>query len=172
VALDLATAIAGAPGVPGIAFVTRAERPGLEGAMYAVAVEAEADIPSDQPAEVAAFPDWRAVNLDRPGRRPELTFLALAGDEVAGFAILHAGPGTTCYHGLTAVARAWRGRGIARALKERQIGAARQAGFAQLVTENEARNAPIRHLNDVLGYTPRGATLFLSGPAAAIRPRS
>jgi GNAT superfamily N-acetyltransferase len=172
VALDLATAGTAAHAVPGVTITTRADRPGLEEAMYRVAVEAEPDIPADSPSGPGSYTDWRLLNLDRPGRRPELTFVGLAGGHVVAFAILHAGPGDTCYHGMTAVARGWRGRGIARALKERQIDAARAAGFRRLVTENEVRNAPIRHLNEVLGYRSCGATLFLSGPASAIRPRA
>ncbi len=172
VALDLAAITLAPPAMRGITFATRAQRPGLEEAMYRVAVEAEPDIPADQPTGPGPFPEWRALNLDRPARRPELTFLALAAGRVVGFAILHAGPAETCYHGLTAVARDWRGRGIARALKERQIEAAQAAGYRWLVTENEVRNAPIRHLNDALGYRERGATLFMAGAAAAIRRRA
>ena len=137
--------------------------------MYHVALEAEPDIPADEPRGPGTFAEWRALNLDRPARRPELTFIALAGGEVVGYAILHAGPGETCYHGMTGVRRAWRGRGIASALKRAQIAAARAAGFRRLVTENELRNDPIRRLNDRLGYVPVGETIFLRGPAAIRR---
>jgi len=66
-----------------------------------------------------------------------------------------------CYHGMTGVARAWRGRGVATALKRRQIAAARAAGYRLLMTENEHRNVPIRRLNEAFGYVPHGETLFL-----------
>jgi GNAT superfamily N-acetyltransferase len=55
-------------------------------------------------------------------------------------------------HDMTAVRRAWRGRGIARALKCAQIAWAKRSGFERLETSNEARNHPIRRLNDQLGY--------------------
>ena len=56
------------------------------------------------------------------GRRPEATFVAVAGDEAVGYAKFSspsAAP-TRAHHDLTAVRRAWRGRGIARALKPRR----------------------------------------------------
>jgi GNAT superfamily N-acetyltransferase len=162
VALDLGGATAEpTPAPPGVTIVRRVDRPGLEPGMYAVAQQAELDIPGGEERGPGTYAEFLAVNLDRPARRPELTFVALADDEVVGYAILHAGPRDVCYHGMTGVARAWRGRGIARALKQRQVAAARDAGFRLLVTENEARNAPIRRLNEEFGYVPYGETLFL-----------
>ena len=130
--------------------------------MYRVALEAEPDIPADEPRGPGTFAEFCALNLDRPARRPELTFVALEGDEVVGYAILHAGPGRVAYHGMTGVARAHRGRGIASALKSRQVAAAKAAGYALLVTENEVRNDPIRRLNEAFGYVPYGETVFLA----------
>jgi GNAT superfamily N-acetyltransferase len=162
VVLDLRTA-SGDGGEPpaGVEIVRRSERPGLEEAMYAVALEAEPDIPGHDGRGPGTFDEFRAVNLDRPARRPELTFVALAGDRVIGYAILHAGSRHIAYHGMTGVARDWRGRGVASALKRRQITAAREAGYDLLVTENEVRNDPIRRLNEAFGYRPYGETVFL-----------
>ena len=82
---------------------------------------------------------WRATEIERPSLEPELTFIALADDEVVGYAILDSLSGEP-WHRLTAVKRAWRGRGIATALKRAQIQAAKKKGFARLVTTNEERN--------------------------------
>jgi mycothiol synthase len=57
-------------------------------------------------------------------------------------------------NGLTAVKRAWRGRGIAGALKRAQIAWAAEAGYERLVSAVEERNEPIRRLNERLGYRP------------------
>ena len=63
--------------------------------------------------------------------------------------------------------RAWRGRGIAGALKRAQIAWAKQAGYEQLVTNNEERNVPIRRLNERLGYKPFEGRTLLRGPISA-----
>ncbi len=119
--------------------------------MYEVAREAEPDIPGGAP--VRPYDSWRAAELERPSLEPELTFIALAGDEVVGYAILDSLRGEP-WHRLTAVKRAWRGRGIATALKRSQIQAAQKKGFARLVTTNEERNHPMRSINRALGYRP------------------
>lgn len=55
-------------------------------------------------------------------------------------------------HRLTAVTRTARGRGIARALKLDAIRWAAAAGADQLVASNDSDNAPMRAINDRLGY--------------------
>jgi GNAT superfamily N-acetyltransferase len=147
----------------GIRIVSRAEMPDLVEEMYAVAREAEPDIPGG--VEVRPFDVWRATEIDRPSLRPELTFIALAGDEVVGYAILD-DLGGELWHRLTGVKRAWRRRGIATALKLAQIHAAKAGGAARLVTTNEERNTAMRGINEALGYRPepRLSTIVLRGP--------
>jgi GNAT superfamily N-acetyltransferase len=65
---------------------------------------------------------------------------------------------------MTAVKRAWRGRGIARALKAAEINWALANGYAELHTSNEERNTPIKRLNAGLGYRPGIGTIHLVGP--------
>jgi len=64
------------------------------------------------------------------------------------------------------VKRAWRGRGIAGALKRRQIAWAKENGFRRVVTNNEERNEPIRRLNERLGYEPALGRSLMRGPFA------
>jgi GNAT superfamily N-acetyltransferase len=164
VALDLAEADARVPEPPhGVRIVSRAEMPDVVEGMYAVAQEAEPDIPGGVP--VRPFDVWRATEIDRPSLAPEFTFVALAGDEVVGYAILDS-LGGELWHRLTAVKRAWRGRGIATALKLAQIEAARRSGLARLVTTNEERNTAMRSINQALGYRPelRLSTIVVRGP--------
>jgi GNAT superfamily N-acetyltransferase len=170
VSLDLRT-IAVPPVEPpaGIAITTWAERPDLIEEIYDVAVEAMADIPGDEEDEIEPFEDWLAHEMQAgPGDRPEATFVALAGDEVVGyskFSLSDAQP-TVAHHDLTGVKRAWRKRGIARALKHAQISWAKRAGYERLETRNEERNAPIRKLNTEFGYEPSGARILFRGPLA------
>jgi GNAT superfamily N-acetyltransferase len=147
---------------PGIEIVTWAERPGIERDLYAVYVEAEPDIPGEDANELAPFDRWLANDMQGLSDRPEAVFVAVAGDEVVGYAKLAlAQEGTRVFHDLTGVKRAWRGRGIAGALKRAQIAWAKEQGFERLVTGNEARNEPIRRLNVRHGYRVEPGRIFL-----------
>jgi len=96
-------------------------------------------------------PDWRVV--------------AAAGGEVVGYSKFHlpqARPGVAV-HDITGVKRAWRGRGIAGALKRAQIAWAKERGYERLETWNEERNAPIRKLNECLGYSLAPGRVLVRG---------
>jgi RimJ/RimL family protein N-acetyltransferase len=149
---------------PGISIVTRAERPDLTDALFVVAQEGTEDIPGFPGP--TTYEQFRSIEIDRPTRRPEYFFIALENGEPVGYATLD-DFGHEAYHGLTAVRRAWRRRGIATALKRTQIAAARRAGFRRLITGSEERNEAMRTLNAKLGYTPEPClnTLVLRGPA-------
>lgn len=165
VALDLAASEPRVPEPPeGVRIVSRAERPDLLEKLYPLVLEAVDDIPgaTDHPT----YEQWRAVDVDRPTRRPELFFIALAGDEPIGYAVMD-DLGSDVQHGLTTVTRAWRRRGVATALKLAQISAARDAGFRRAVTGSEERNESMRTLNEKLGYRPEPSlsVVVLRGPA-------
>jgi RimJ/RimL family protein N-acetyltransferase len=68
---------------------------------------------------------------------------------------------------MTGVARSARGRGIALALKQAQIAAARDAGIRYLRTQNDLANAPMRRVNEKLGYRKRYEWVHLGGPLLA-----
>jgi GNAT superfamily N-acetyltransferase len=147
---------------PGIEIVTWAERPGIERDLYSVYVEAEPDIPGEEANELAPFDKWLANDMQGLSDRPDAVFVALAGDEVVAYAKLAlAQEGARAFHDLTGVKRAWRGRGIAGALKRAQIAWAKERGFERLVTGNEARNEPIRRLNVRHGYRVEPGRIFL-----------
>jgi mycothiol synthase len=163
--LDLATADVCPPQLPpGISIVTRAERPDLTEALFAVAEEGTADIPGFPGP--TTYEQFLSIEIDRPTRKPEYFFVALADEEPVGYATLD-DFGRHAQNGLTAVKRAWRRRGIATALKRTQIVAARDAGFRRLITGSEERNVPMRTLNAKLGYKPEPSlnTVVLRGPA-------
>jgi GNAT superfamily N-acetyltransferase len=152
----------------GVEIVTWAERPELARGMYDVACEAFPDIPGFEEDEMEPFDDWLAHDMQGSGDRPDATFVALAGDDVVGYAkfsLTDARP-KAAFHDITGVKRSWRGRGIARALKATQIGWAKANGFDQLKTRNDERNAPIRKLNAEFGYRPGIGRIHLQGPLA------
>jgi GNAT superfamily N-acetyltransferase len=152
----------------GVEIVTWAERPELARGIYEVALEALPDIPGSEDEEVEPFEDWLAHDMQGSGDRPDATFVAVAGEEVVGWAkfSLTAAQPTTAHHDLSAVKRAWRGRGIAGALKAAQIEWAIANGYKELHTRNEQRNEPIRRLNARLGYRPGIGRIYLVGPIA------
>ena len=150
---------------PGIRIVSRVEEPDRLQEMYAVSVQADEDIPGA--TGVQTFEGWRAQEIDKPDRRADLCFLAVAGDEVVGYAALQA-HGEKAFHGLTATRRDWRRRGVATALKRAEIAAAKRAGFERLLTESEERNEPMRRLNEKLGFVPapEWSMVVMRGPLA------
>jgi mycothiol synthase len=149
----------------GVRIVSRAEEPHRLDEMYALAVQADEDIPGS--AGVQSYERWRAMDIDRPNCLPELCFLALAGDEVIGYAFLQ-DSGERAFHGLTVTRREWRRRGVATALKHAEIATAKRAGFKRLLTESEERNEPMRRLNEKLGFVPapEWSTVVMRGPLA------
>ncbi len=153
----------------GVEIVQWAEQPELARGMYEVVLEAAPDIPGGEDEQIEPFEDWLAHDmLAGPGDRPEATFVAMAGAEVIGYAkfSLTSAQPKTAHHDLTGVKRAWRGQGVARALKATQIAWAKANGYEELRTRNEERNAPIRHLNEEFGYRPTVGRIYLKGPLA------
>jgi mycothiol synthase len=167
--LDLAHATPDRPRPPaGVRIVAEEGNAELEPGMYRVGLEAGRDIPGLDGALEPTFDEWRAAEVDRPSRRKDLSFVALAGEDVIGYASLHVfGDPKTAFHSLTAVSRGWRSRGVGTALKRAQIVAASRAGIARLMTESEERNAPMRRINEKLGYEPMPGMVVLQGPLAA-----
>jgi GNAT superfamily N-acetyltransferase len=154
---------------PGIEIVPWAGRPDLAAGMYEVAREAVADIPGNEDDEIGDFQTWLRRDMQGVGDRPEATFVALEGSRVVGFAKFSIGgdENERAFHDLTGVLRAWRGRGIAAALKRTQIAWAKEQGFARLATFNEERNEPIRRLNARHGYRLEPGSIVLRGPLSA-----
>jgi mycothiol synthase len=134
--------------VDSVTFVTIASRPELLEAAYPVARQGHEDMPIegiDIPLE-----NW----LVEEATLPAGSFVALAGDEIVGYAGLMRWPDepAKAEHGLTVVRRDWRGRGVAAALKERQIAWAHGNGISELVTWTQTGNENMQAVNTRLGY--------------------
>ena len=156
----------------GIEITSLEARPDLVDGVYAVANEALPDIPGDGPVVPDTLEEFRMRDVDRDAIPPGGFALALeAGtDRVVGYANLLLPPGTSkvAWHGMTAVARAWRGRGVARALKAATISWAAANGLEALDTANDIDNAPMRAVNSRLGYRPRPDEIYFRGPLAPV----
>lgn len=119
--------------------------------LLAVNNESHQDIPSSLPrvdTSRSSFDGW----LRRPGVHLDRFWLARAGEEIVGLSVLSYPEQATVSTDYTGVLRAWRGRGVGRALKLATLVQALDLGVRRVQTDNDSRNAPILHLNESLGY--------------------
>ena len=164
--LDLTTIDAPESAPPaGIEIVSWSDRPDLAPGLYEVAREAVPDIPGEEEDDIGTLDEWLARDMQGESDDPRAVFVAVAGDEVAGFAKLSLSPERIdrAFHDLTGVRRAYRGHGIAAALKRTQIAWAKNQGYTSLQTSNEARNEPIRRLNERHGYVLEPGVVIVRG---------
>jgi GNAT superfamily N-acetyltransferase len=160
---------------PGIELTSLAERPDLVEGVHAVALETFADIPGgDEPIAVGDLAEFRARDVDRAAIPPDAFMVAVeqTTGQVVGYASLLMAPVTTrrwAWHDMTAVARDWRGKGLARSLKDATIRWAITNGLDALRTGNDVDNAPMRAINARLGYRPTPDLLTMRGPIVAGR---
>jgi GNAT superfamily N-acetyltransferase len=107
-------------------------------------------LPRWSEAQVRAMLRW-----DTPDCRPEWHVLALdAAGQRLGVSIL-VPIRSGLYNEFTGVVPAWRGRGLARALKLEAIRRARAAGYTRMLTNNHSANAAMLRVNAALGYRPQ-----------------
>jgi mycothiol synthase len=156
----------------GIELTTLEARPDLVAGVHAVALEAFPDIPGgDLPMDVGDLAEFRARDVDRSDIPAGGFIVALdpSDGSVVGYAALSMLPGSTtaAWHDMTAVRRAYRGLGIARALKSATIRWAVEHGLETLVSGNDVDNAPMRALNAALGYEPLPDDVTMRGPAVS-----
>jgi GNAT superfamily N-acetyltransferase len=153
----------------GVTLTTLADRPDLVPGIHALAVEAFEDIPGgDEPTSAGDLAEFRVRDVDRPSIPPGAFMIALetATGRAIGYASLFMMPGDSrgAWHDMTAVRRAWRGRGLAGALKRATIGWAVGNGLDRLETGNDLDNAAMRAVNARLGYRPVADRVILRGP--------
>lgn len=153
--LDLTAAEIAEPAPPeGIEIVPWADRPELAQGLWEVSREATPDIPGEEEDDIGTLEEWLARDMHGESDDPRAVFVALENGEVVGYAKLSLSPESPerAFHDLTGVKRAYRGHGIAAALKRTQIAWAKANGYTSLQTSNEVRNEPIRRLNERHGY--------------------
>ena len=153
---------------PGVRISSLEHDPDMVAGVYDVAVEALPDIPGEGPKAPPTLEEFRVLEVDRPAIPAGGFAIAIdsATQRVIGYASLMvlAGNPTVAWHGMTAVARAWRGRGVATALKRATIAWACENGLEALETANDITNAPMRAVNSRLGYQPRPDEIYYRGP--------
>ena len=151
----------------GVAITSLADHPELARGVWETASETMPDIPYDTVAMSAgSFEEFAARSFAGPRYIPDATFVAVSDGEVIGYAQLAwmsraAGIGD---HAMLAVRRAWRGHGIAKALKAHQIAWALENGLNELRTGNDERNTSARAVNANFAYTRLPDQVGYRGP--------
>ena len=148
------------PPFDGVEFVTIAERPELLEAAYPLACEGYADLKLAVGSVSVTREEW----LRDEATLPAGSFVALADGDVVGYAGLTAWPNdpTRAEHGLTVVRRDWRRRGLATALKTRELAWAAVNGIAELVTWTQRGNDALQGVNERLGYAVRSISVSVA----------
>jgi GNAT superfamily N-acetyltransferase len=146
----------------GISIVSFAGRPELLGRLYhELALDAFEDMPTPRKVEITPE-QWESEWVTWP----EATFAAFAGDELVGMATLlrDVDRPERAENGLTTVRRDFRGRGIARALKETTLAWASERGLREIYTWTQTGNENMRAVNERLGYVTRTVSISLRRP--------
>jgi len=142
----------------GIRFVTMADLGDTEEArrkLWDVETSTARDIPGFSASTVRPFESFNEQVCGTHGYRPDCQIIAQDGAVWVGLARLDPTEATEAmYNAITGVLPAYRGRGIALALKLLAIRAARRSGVRYLRTNNDAENAPMLAVNRKLGYRP------------------
>ena len=151
------------PRVPdGIEIVSLAVRPELHARTYHdLALAVFEDIPTPRKIEIS-LEDWKGSwfpTLDG-------SFAALAGDEIVGCAglVRDVDRADRAENTLTAVRRDWRGRGLARALKETVVAWASANGIRELYTWTQTGNENMQAVSAKLGYVTGHVSISLRRP--------
>jgi L-amino acid N-acyltransferase YncA len=148
------------PPPAGVELVSIGQRPELLGASYELARQGYADMATDREASIS-LDEWLSEEATLAGG----SYAALAGGEVVGYSGLcrHDSPGVA-EDGLTVVRRDWRRRGLATALKRRELAWAAANGFHEVVTWTQQGNEGMRRVNDSLGFVARDISLTMAAP--------
>ncbi|HEY7398285.1 MAG TPA: GNAT family N-acetyltransferase [Gaiellaceae bacterium] len=155
------------PGVELVSLSGRREEL-LREAWESVALEGYDDLPMPGPV-THSLETW----LREEATRPDGSFVAIEDGVVVGYAglLVHANGPASAEHGLTAVRRDRRRRGIARALKQAQLHWASRSGVLELVTWTQRGNEAMQALNRGLGYRDVSKLLTMHGPLPALDGR-
>lgn len=117
-----------------------------------------ADIPAPIPFTPVSFEEYVHSNVESPRALLDGYFLARVGEAYVGEANLRRPQeGTHLYHNVTGVLPAYRGRGIAMALKLATIAYGRAHDHSEIRTWNEVRNAGMLAINERLGFVRQPA---------------
>jgi mycothiol synthase len=139
----------------GVHTIDRDEDPEKWRKLWRMSEEAIHDIPTTVPYTGTSFDDFMKW-MRSPGLHEDRIWMARDGDAVIGVSILSYPPKRGVVStDWTGVARAGRGRGVARAVKCETVMQAIALGVDRIRTDNDSQNTPILHINESMGYRRR-----------------
>ena len=138
--------------------------------VHAVDLEATLDMPQTEPVTDLPYDEWEEHVLRHPLFTSQGSFVVMDGGLAAAVSLLIADvPGGRAHNMFTGTLRAYRGRGLARAVKLASIRWAAESGITWMATTNDETNAAMLAVNRRLGYLPAGRRVdYLK---TGVRPR-
>jgi mycothiol synthase len=121
--------------------------------LYELELAVERDMPASEPYTGYDFEHFVKRYLQSPDLSPDSWLVALKdGQYVAVSTLWKAQESPDLYNGATGTRPEWRRRGLALALKVRNILWAKREGYAQIKTWNDSVNRPMLSINERLGF--------------------
>lgn len=143
--------------IDGAQIVELRDHPELESGAEALWRQSHQDVPSALRFDTADLPLLREeIGLAPDEPFPTLVLVAVtAASDVVGLAVAlrrYPGDRSVVGHRMTATERGWRNRGVALALKQELLRRGRTEGVVTFQASNDDGNAPMRAINERLGY--------------------
>jgi len=159
----------------GISIVTLAELAAdvhRDRRLYDLEVETDSDIPSPDsireslwPRDENRFQRYADLVLNDPDRSPWTYLVAVKDGEYIGLSYGDEDRENRVFDiDMTGVRQAYRGMGVATALKVRGVAWAREHRYATIRTWNDTANVAILALNEKLGFVRQPALIFFETP--------
>ena len=125
--------------------------------VYDVDLEATLDMPQTEQIDHIPYDEWEHHVLRHPSFSAEGSFVAMVDGVAGAVSLLIADVESGRAHNMfTGTLRAYRGRGLALAVKLASIHWAAARGITMMATSNDETNAPMLAINGRLGYRPAG----------------
>ncbi len=130
-------------------------------ALHAAEAPMHEDVPFATPVPHPPYEHFRKLLVESGRTLFGLSVVALGGETIAGFTFTGKRQGRDGLTYMTGTARAYRGRGIAMAMKVDALARAKAAGLRALFTVNDEPNKAMRGINAKLGYQMLPASVQL-----------
>ncbi|MEH0842666.1 GNAT family N-acetyltransferase [Micromonospora sp. CPCC 205711] len=153
-ALDLRPAPAMPEPPPGVRLLSAAELDPRR--IHRAEVASAASEPRDVPSDAVGYDIWRYEIWENPGLDRDASTAAEIDGELASFSLVKR-DGDRLWSDYTGTVPEYRGRGLARLVKQAALHKAAGGGARVAYTSNDAANAPMLAVNNRLGYRPVGS---------------
>ncbi len=127
--------------------------------LYDLEMEAGEDVPLPEAFTPPDFESWQKREFGDPNLTLEAYLVAVDGERFVGMTQFWRSqtPGAGLHNGFTGLLREYRGRGVAQALKVKNLLWAREQGFEMVKTWNNTHNRAMLHINEGLGFEKQPA---------------